>query len=220
MTPFMKAAYRAASRPVILRMAWLVVIALCLSSCGRDPKKANNENFKAAIQVWLDQNPESIAVSLPVEYPDFQGKHHLDDGLEALAAKGLVAKSTAPVHEGSYSAALMEHKPGMLPGIRYDLTAKGKQYQRTSTRGITPTNVLAFAEKQVVNIVRYSEPTAAMGKTVSEVIYTYELVHVADWAKDPGVQQHYYTGRLLTDKPQEAQAVLALMSDGWRVPDR
>jgi hypothetical protein len=54
MTPFMKAAYRAAlysNQPVILLMTGLVVIALCLPSCGRDPKKATNENFKEASEL-------------------------------------------------------------------------------------------------------------------------------------------------------------------------
>lgn len=72
-----------------------------------------------------------------------------------------------------------------------------------------------LSELDLLNLVRFTEPSNAMGSTVSEVAYTFSLVDVADWAKCADVQQ-VYTGLAsqLADH-QKGRTMLMLASDGW-----
>jgi hypothetical protein len=143
--------------------------------------------------------------------------------LEALVHVGVLDKSSIMVKESPFSRMLEDRQRRVLPGVRYDVSDKGKQFQRSIKRLTVSTKVIAYADKQVVDIVRYSEPaTSAAGQTVSEVTYTYKLVNIAEWARNPAVQKYFFTNRnnQLDENapPIEAKAFLVLMSDGWRVP--
>jgi hypothetical protein len=72
--------------------------------------------------------------------------------------------------------------------------------------------------REVTEIVRYTEPSAMLGGAISEVTYKWRLRDPAKWAKDPGIQEKYFTTRELNTEntPAEAKMDLVLMSDGSR----
>ena len=195
---------------------------LLLFGCA-NPRTASTSTFKTAIQAALREDPLFLIAPIPVEFADSHGTHYTDDRLEALVHVGVLDKSSVMVKESPFSRMLEDRKRRVLPGVRYDVSDKGKQFLRSIKRLTVSTKVIAYADKQVVDIVRYSEPaTSAAGQTVSEVTYTYKLVNIAEWARNPAVQKYFFTNRnnQLDENapPIEAKAFLALMSDGWRVP--
>lgn len=56
-----------------------------------------------------------------------------------------------------------------------------------------------------------------MGMTASHVTYTWKLTNIADWARNPDVETHFYTAQFLgaADAPQQGQMDLVLSNDGW-----
>ena len=103
-----------------------------------------------------------------------------------------------------------------LPGQTYDLTAKGKQWVRKTEFAGT---YVCYARGKVLKVVRYSEPNAMLGQTVTQVAYEWALVDVADWVKDPTVRKAYsLKDAELRGETQEANMPLVLMNDGWRSP--
>lgn len=108
--------------------------------------------------------------------------------------------------------------------MEYVITEKGKQFERAdknagmSLGGGSYTS-LCSGKKEVVDIVRYSEPSAMMGQTISQVTYTYNITDLASWMRDPAFLKAYPVDLRAADAPVEAKMGLILMSDGWRVPD-
>lgn len=205
----------------MLRRHFPVVLSCVLfASCSHDPKKATKANFASAIQSMLDKSPACIAAAVPSDHADFMGRPQPDSALESLVAVGLASKVRAQVHPSDFLSEL-GHPNQTVPGLRYELSAKAKQYVRRNEALAAmaiigpPLQSLCFGNKKVTEIVRYSEPSPTMGQTMTEVTYKYALVNVADWAKDPSIEKAYFTNQQLN--PQETAAVLILMSDGWRV---
>jgi hypothetical protein len=100
------------------------------------------------------------------------------------------------------------------------LTDSAKKYVVKVATVMGEGDELLYGRKKVVDIIRFTEPTAAMGMTVSQVTYTWKLMDIADWARNLEVDKRFHTGRFLSaaDTPQEAQMGLVLSNDGWHVP--
>ncbi len=182
---------------------------------------ATKGNFKAAIQAQLDKNPVCISASVPTEVPSFNGQLGPDKQLEPLVEVGLVNRSQAMVRRASMDFMFGDRRPKQVPGYRYELSDLGKKYARTLPHqmlgfGGSSAN-FCYGNRKVVEVVRYTQPGAAMGMTISEVTYTWKLADIADWAKNPDVEKTYYTAQFLkvADTPQQATMDLVLSNDGW-----
>lgn len=180
------------------RLALVFAAAILSVSCSK--QSANNKNFKVAIQMALDQKPVCISVSLPNEKPNWNGKEQKDDQLEVLIGAGLAKRSQAMVKRSSMDYMIGDTRPKLVPGVRYDLTEEGKKYVHENGPHAMPLmgssiQDLCYGSREVTEIVRYTEPTAMPGGTISEVIYKWRLRAPAKWAKDPGMQEKYFTTR-------------------------
>jgi hypothetical protein len=194
------------------------LLLLTLLGCS-NPKKPNDANFKKAIQEALDHQPVCISAPVPTQRPDFNGVQRPDAMLDALVKVGLVSATPATITQNDFISGRTK-----IQGVQYELTEKGKKFLTTDKRmaGMSllgPSSTLCYARKEVVSIVRYSEPSSAMGQTMSEVTYTYKLAGVADWAQDEAIQKAFLPARQMAaaTTPEEAKIALVLMSDGWRV---
>jgi hypothetical protein len=202
-----------------------LLVYLLMVACSLDPKAPTKRTFERVIAAQLEKDRACIVVQLPLEIPDFQGKHRPDPEIEPLVHLGLVTKVATNVKPQFGDIGLLE-KPHDIPGLRYDLAQAATRYRKNDPRTsamsmIQQSQQLCFADKKLVNVVRWTEPSLAFGRTMVEVTYTYKLVNVANWAKDPDIERVYYATRALAaaDQPQESKIGLVLMSDGWRVPD-
>ncbi|MGO1305771.1 MAG: hypothetical protein ACTMKV_13420 [Sphingomonas parapaucimobilis] len=129
--------------------------------------------------------------------------------LDAAAAVGFVTRTTfeKPARwSGSTNAFVRQ------PLISYSPTEKGAPYLHTVERKATNATVavpsFCMAKGEVVDVVRWTEPTDFAGHRVSQVTYTYHGV-------DPiPVMPPAEQARIA--EPKEATMPFELQSDGWR----
>lgn len=67
---------------------------------------------------------------------------------------------------------------------------------------------------KVDEVARFSEPSSALGHTISEVSFTFSPVDVPAWAKDDAVQKAYRLNSRLAEHAKGTRT-LVLASDGW-----
>ncbi len=129
--------------------------------------------------------------------------------LDGLAGVGLVTRTTfekSARWSGSTNAFVRQ------PLISYAPTEKGAPYLHTVERKATNATVVVpsfcMAKGEVVDVVRWTEPTDFAGHRVSQVTYTYRGV-------DPiPVMPPSEQARIA--EPKEATMPFELQSDGWR----
>jgi hypothetical protein len=201
----------------------LVTLALVTAACSK--KSANERNFKAAVQEYLDRAPECVVASLPTDVLDWNGLHRPNSQLELLVKIGLVKRTAGMLHYHD-DMAFFGDPNKQAPGLHYEISEQGKKYlpRKGQHPGFSLGNMqyFCYGTKEVVDIVRYTEPAPAalVGATASNVDFTWKLKDVAEWAKDKDVQTALYTARELAAEttPQPGEVGLVLSNDGWHVP--
>ena len=133
--------------------------------------------------------------------------------LDGLASVGLVTRTTfeKPARwSGSTNPFVRQ------PLISYAPTPKGAPYlhavERKATNAMVSVPSLCLAKGEVVDVVRWTEPTDFAGHRVSQVTYTYRGV-------DPiPVMPPAEQARIA--EPKESTMPFELQSDGWRLMPR
>ncbi|RSU51082.1 hypothetical protein [Sphingomonas sp. S-NIH.Pt15_0812] len=129
--------------------------------------------------------------------------------LDGLASVGLVTRTTfeKPARwSGSTNPFVRQ------PLISYAPTPKGAPYlhavERKATNATVAVPSLCLAKGEVVDVVRWTEPTDFAGHRVSQVTYTYRGVEPIP-VMPPAEQARMA-------EPQETTMPFELQSDGWR----
>lgn len=213
---------------MLLRIGWLfaaVSFGVLFCSCSRDPKAPTKLNFEQVISPHLANQHACIVVSVPRESPDFRGKHEPVPDLDALVQVGLVEKASAMV-KPNFNQVDLFHPNQQVPGVRYQLSKEASKYLHNDVRiramsAMGAEEQLCYADKRLADVLRWTEPAATRGRTITEVTYTYKLVDVANWARNADVERAFFTNRELAaaDNSMEAKTTLVLMNDGWHVPE-
>ncbi len=185
------------------KKALVVVVAGLLAGC-QDSEKANEDNFSAAIQTYLDSR-DGLCVGLPGRTYPYQVEHDsalmVEDRarLAALAQVGLL------------------RQVGTEDAPRYELDASADTYVRRSGSEQAKGEHDAFCTGRLVldRISYFTEPTSTGGFTVSQVNYVYHLADAAGWIKDAAVLDAYEDLRVLTAQEVLGQARLILSNKGW-----
>ncbi|WP_294269281.1 hypothetical protein [Sphingomonas parapaucimobilis] len=205
----------------------LFATATGLSGCGNS-KAPSKEVFAAALEpVVLDVFCHPIDVMryevegeatgsgfpivtsprAPMAGPGSDGKAVAM--LDGLASVGLVTRTPfeKPARwSGSDNAFVRQ------PLISYAPTKKGAPYlhavERKATNAMVSVPSLCLAKGEVVDVVRWTEPTDFAGHRVSQVTYTYRGVDPIP-VMPPGEQAQMA-------EQKEATTAFELQSDGWR----
>ncbi len=129
--------------------------------------------------------------------------------LDALAGVGLVTRATSekPARWSGSDDAFVRQ-----PLISYAPTSKGEvdlhTVERKATNAMVFVPSICIAKGEIVDVVRWTEPTDVAGRRMSRVTYTYRGVDPIPVM--PASEQARMT------EPKEATASLELQSDGWR----
>ncbi|WP_186080572.1 hypothetical protein [Burkholderia gladioli] len=203
-----------------------LALAVLLTACSSS-KDANNSNFEKAINTHLAKTcvsikpggfmvgntyPIAIALESPNSYRSQQQTDKLNADntrpLEVLVKAGLLS-----VKDGTTKPSwTFVATPKEVPAKIYNLTDDGKKALANPDGKGTD---LCAGRYKVDEVVRFTQPSNAMGSTMSEVSYTFSTVDVPAWAKSDEVRQ-VYTGLAsqLADH-QKGRTMLVLASDGW-----
>lgn len=183
------------------------LILLCfvglLGGCS-DPKAANDKNFSVAISDYLKTVPACTALDFG-GLPDDAQVYPVSSGGSLSSTRaptledffGKNPKARAFVDSGLIVIAMTQRdgkdflgKPETQYFAHASLTATGRAVYR-----VIPSTFLGdragfcYAQKHLVSIDNFTEPADAFGQMASDVHYTWKLGEVADWAKNPKLQQ-------------------------------
>lgn len=200
------------------------VFACFLAACGSS-KEASNSTFGKALDKHYakecitvspstfsaDGNAYPITVPLVAKSP-WQQQAQVD-GLNARKTQefdALVDAGVLSVSNGTKPApAWASNRESTAPTKIYSLTDAGK---KALLRPDGP--AFCIGHYKVDDVTRFSEPSNALGHTISEVAFTVSPVDVPDWAKNDKVAKVFNLDRALSGHTK-ANRTMVLASDGW-----
>lgn len=182
-------------------------------------KKPNAANFTNAINQHLAKHGQEctyFAQAFPIDVPvsELKDQSGTVPQMAALERAGLVhgSDTTAVIH--GMMGALGPSAP--RPVRRYDLTNEGKKYFQAKPGTFGQSSAFCYGQEQVDSIVKWDEPTTQDGTSVTEVTYTYKFQQLADWAKQPDVDQIFPSIKSTVEQAGTNQVVeVHLTSNGW-----
>ncbi|WP_244818593.1 hypothetical protein [Caballeronia sp. Lep1P3] len=200
------------------------ILACLLAACG-SPKEASNSNFEKAINkhyakdcitihpfaASADGRSYPITVALQEKAP-YQQQAQVDQSnalttssFDALVDAGVLSVATGTKQRKAW----LSEKEFTVPAKIYSLTDAGKKAL------VQPDGAdLCVGHYKVDDVTRFSEPSNALGHTISEVAFTMSAVDVPDWAKNDKVAKQYRLDQALAPHIK-GNRTLVLASDGW-----
>lgn len=169
----------------------LGMIAICVLLIGcNDPKEVSNENFEKVINKYLIEKKESFTckkVGRNFPLKDTFGvyeksfRNYIDSGLMKVDIQELEKKD------------FLTGK--IVKDFRrtYSLTKRGEKHLKDGK--------FCFGKPVLFNVISFTEPVIFMGKTVSEVRYSYKLKDLPKW--------------LTSNKEKEKRLTIYLTNEGW-----
>jgi DNA-binding PadR family transcriptional regulator len=208
-------------KPIFVSVALTTVLVGCSS-----PKDASKDNFKKVINEYLDRNcimisPRNIKFPVTIELlpPDNVWATKTNPGkiqeYEALVSTGMLE-----VQDGSAQANkdVFSTQKITVPTKTYSLTDKGKKaFKKNTGKGyfIGSNQGFCVATLQVNEVTSFSEPSQAMGYTISNVNYSQSPKNTKDWANNEDIVKAFPHFAQELEENQQKSATLVLMNDGW-----
>lgn len=195
------------------RAGLCIAIAMAITACGSkdDPTR---ENFAATIDQYLQQSgrvcldytrwPASVMITKT-------SASSVERQMLALESVGLIKK-------------VGETKPWSQT---FDLTDAAKPYlvdrkfrvMKIGAVEDVSVPTLCWAQKKLQEVVQWDKPMQMGEFQMVQVLYTFKLENVAEWARRPEVQEAFPVIRQhLKDGDQgKERTVVKLTSEGWQV---
>ncbi|MGG6269888.1 hypothetical protein ACQ4M3_26565 [Leptolyngbya sp. AN03gr2] len=195
--------------------AWAAIAALLSLTACENPKEANKENFKVALNQYFKKNPACLLSSGKFPIEKEQGKIEFfrtsksisKAEYDALVTVGLLEVQVVQKERGSFLGS-----PVTAPVLVYDLADKGK-------KSFKPDEGFCYGTREVTEIVKFTEPSETPQGKAAQVAYKYRTIPTADWAdklSQPELAKLFPNPELTAFKePQEAVIVFVLTNEGW-----
>lgn len=218
------------AKRTLANAAALAFLCTVLAGCS-NKTTANESNFGHAIDKYLAQNgnlcitfPELQSNSWPINLPvDYSKKKPYTIGgslfaeMNALVNQGIVSSITTKV-PGSW----LSHR--MRKVYQYTPTTKGRKFLFTHA-GSSPSQngkldaVLCFGQMALSKVVNWKGPIKNRGYETASVQYTYQIKHLAKWAKSDVVMEAFpYVKNSINGIDKKIGTMtLVLTHNGWVV---
>ncbi len=219
------------SKPLLSALSAAAVIG-----CS-DPNAPTDENFGAAISVYLAMRPACIttpAFPADIEKPaaDARGigaeiaasrytRH--TERLDVLVDAGLLSASDASAEKKTMT--MLGHDPEVetVAVRRYTLTDAGRQQasddgEEEQSFFKSDETLFCYGERVLEGVDNFSEPTSLMGMKVSKVDYRYSVRVTEEWAKGDPVSEAFPSIRddlASATQPERERDILVLTDQGW-----
>ena len=194
----------------------LTVALIFITGCS-SPKDASKDNFEKVINAYLEKNcimaaPLKTNFPVTVELQPKENKWAAKDNrqatkqYDALVKIGFLEEKDGSVEKNKFMYGGDEKIT--VPTKIYSLTEKGKQAFK-SNEGF------CAAIYKVDEIKNFSEPSQALGYTISNVNFTISPQNVSEWAKNQGITDAFPRLAKKLEANQSHTSTLVLMNDGW-----
>ena len=214
---------------------WVILVPLMIAVGCSNPRSANKSNFGAAIDAYLERHGEAC-VTAPVEFPyEFETGRARLGGLTVSQRKmlaefvriGFLSGEEVELEKeytsfGSTLAAAglpPQKRTKVVKATRIKLTAEGETFAEESlSNPLKPATKFCYGNYRLHEITGYTEPADMLGKTVSNVKFTYKAEDIKEWVRRSPALEGF--GRVRRDlrsdtEPIEGSATLVLTDRGW-----
>jgi hypothetical protein len=199
--------------------------AIALVGCG-SPKEASKDNFRSVIDKYLDNScimvsPGRSEFPVTLELRPSNEKWAATRNAETTRKyDALVGIGMLEVQDGSTQVRknLYNEEIITVPTKTYTFSKKGEEaYTKNEGRGFFggPTQGFCVATYQVNEVSSFSEPSQAMGYTISNVNFSVSPTDVKDWATKEDIKNAFPRLAAKLQQNQKKSATLILMNDGW-----
>jgi hypothetical protein len=196
----------------------ILTILIPLYGCSNE-RKPNAANFTKAINEYLAKHGQECTFFAQM-FPIDVSASELKD--QSGTAPQMVALEKAGLVRGNDTTAVIRSMMGALgpsaprPVRRYELTDEGRKYFQLKPGTFGQSSAFCYGQEQVDSIVKWDEPSAQDGTSITEVTYTYKLQQLADWAKQPDVEQAFPAIKSTLDQEGTSQIIeVHLTNEGW-----
>ncbi len=174
-----------------------------------DPKTPSKANFEKVIRNEMS-NSRHVLIQSRGGLGNAGRKCEFREFVEAMKAVGIV---------GYIDKAQPKRGFGVMPDWRVFFEPQGTQSVYEDDLAV----VLGYPDPNSIEVVRFSEPTAAMGRTVAEVEYTFqwrlaETFSIGD-ERSKVFQKAMEEGGVLSldvSQRENEKVIFVLYSDGWK----
>ena len=174
----------------------MVLVTLLLAGCG-SKNDANEKNLSDATNAYLVKKGQlclGLAAKWPVDLQDSDRGPGSVKGSEmaALEKIGLVRSQETETEVTPLSGA----RPVKVKVLRYELTDDGKKfYQEKEAAGLIGQKEsrgdICFGQRALDSVTKTEGPITVGDKKEVTLYYTYKIENLADWAKNPDVQETF-----------------------------
>jgi hypothetical protein len=174
----------------------MVLGTLLLVGCG-SKNDANEKNLSDATNTYLVKKGQlclGLAAKWPVDLQDSDRGPGMVRGsqMAALEKVGLVQSHEAETKITPLSGA----RPVKVKVLRYELTDAGKKfYQEKEAAGLIGEKEsrgdICFGQQALDTVIKTEGPITVGDKKEMTLYYTYKIENLADWAKNPDVQETF-----------------------------
>lgn len=201
---------------MLFRSLIACLLMVGLSGCT-DPKDATEGNFKKSLQAYLDSEyPKCYFMSeMPKALDTFEGSR-TQQRYDAMKQAGLLVSS---VKEAEVEGVFLGKQKKSIPV--YELTEEGKKYFKNDvSKTMNGKSVGGFCggKANIVEIVQFTEPADMWGQKLSEVVYTYTVTDLPEWAKNENILEQFREIKQdveSTQTPLKDKTALVLTNNGW-----
>jgi len=200
-----------------IKLCIIGVILVAISAC--DNKAPNKDNFKTAINQYLSKYKEClnlgklvwpIQLDIRVSYSSWRR----DTVFNALYEHDILDREKKFVETNRVTGVKR-----MVPAYFYTKTPNTDEHivRRLSRHGDLY-DYLCFAQKEVSEIIRFSEIKVERGEEFVRVKFKYRIKHMQKWAQDKNVRKaigHVDDIAKLEKTEKVSQAHLVLTDKGW-----
>jgi hypothetical protein len=202
-----------------------VGFAIALTGCG-SPKEASKENFKDVISNYLDNScimvsPGRKGFPITLELRPSDEKWAATRNIEITKRyDALVGIGMLEVEDGSTQVRKNLYNDEMItvPTKIYSFSKKGEEaYRKKEGRGFLggPRQGFCVATYKVNEVSSFSEPSQAMGYTISNVNFSVSPKDIKDWATNESITKAFPRLAAELAENQKKSTILVLMNDGW-----
>lgn len=197
-----------------MRKVMAALILVGLAACS-DPKAANEANFTAAINDYLEQGGRNRLCFTSAYFPhqiSTWDNDELKAQLAELTGAGLIHKTQKTVSVQQFFG-----PPLKQTQVVYDVTAAGKSHMNSNQE--FGGSQFCFAHIKVGQVNKFTEPGAEMGVTVSNVTWTPAIASIDPWADQLLQAKRLPYVQRLVDRTVATQRnqMMDLTNKGWEV---
>ena len=189
----------------ITRTLLLIVVVLVVITGCNDPKAANKENFELVINKYLQGKSSQRCSPLWQSFPAAPDAGRYPNS--AISKSYIAGWNTKANELISLDLLIASNDTNS-----YELTEKGRNYFRKKEGP-----EFCFGTPEIVDIIKFTEPSNVVGMTISKVKYTYKVTGIPKWALESSINYGFFEK---STQLKEDKTMLILTNEGWEAQSR